>query len=112
MLNADLSIRRFTPRAEELLGLASTDIGRPLVRVNLDINIPQFEHLMLQVMRDATPRQKEFRHDGTSYRLRATPYRTSDNRVEGVVATLFDLTDGQLTNVPPKNDKTKGKKRR
>jgi two-component system CheB/CheR fusion protein len=112
MLNADLSIRRFTPRAEEVLGLTSTDVGRPLVRVNLDINIPHFEHLMLQVMRDATPHQREFKHGETWYRLRATPYRTSDNRIEGVVAALFDLTDGQLWHAPAKTrTKSRIKKR-
>jgi len=93
MLGSDLSIRRFTPKAEELLGLNSVDLGRPLVHVRLRIDIPDFEHLVLEVMRDSTPRQKEFEHGNLWYRMRVTPYRTTDNKVEGVVAALFDISD-------------------
>src|SRR5215471_10485890 len=60
MLTSDLSIRRFTPKAEEMFGLSSSDIGRQLMRVNLKLNIPQFESMMLGVMRDASWRQREF----------------------------------------------------
>ena len=91
MLNSDLSIRRFTPRAEEVLGLAASDVGRLLVRVRFKFNVPEFEHMMLEVMRDNVVREREFKHDGILYRLRAIPYRTSESQVEGVVATFFDL---------------------
>jgi two-component system CheB/CheR fusion protein len=93
MLGSDLSIRRFTPRAEELLGLNSSDVGRPLLQMRLRVNIPEFENMMLEVMRAVSPRQREFEHDSTWYRLRATPYRTAENRVEGVVAVFLDVTD-------------------
>jgi two-component system CheB/CheR fusion protein len=91
MLNSDLTIRRFTPKAEEVLGLTVSDVGRLLVRVRLKFNVPQFEQLMLEVMRENEVREREFTHDGTLYRLRAIPYRTSDDRMEGVVATFFDI---------------------
>ena len=93
MLGSDLSIRRFTPNAEELLGLSSVDVGRPLVHVRLRINIPELEHLMLEVMRDSSPRQREFEVGKTCYRMRMTPYRTTENKIEGVVAAFFDITD-------------------
>ena len=105
MLNSDLTIRRFTPKAEEVLGLTASDIGRLLVRVRFKFNVPEFEHIMLEVMRDNTIRQREFMHDGILYRLRAIPYRTSENEVEGVVATFFDVanlkTDRSLRNWKP-----------
>ena len=93
MLNTDLTIRRYTPNAEELLGLTSTDLGRPLLRVNLNVKVPQFEHVMLEVMRDSKPQQREFKHNRRWYRMRATPYLTSKQNVEGVVAAFFDITD-------------------
>ncbi len=93
MLNSDLSIRRFTPKAEGLFGIGPTDIGRQLLRVNLKLEIPQFEAMMLNVMRDSTSRQREFQHEGKWYRLRATPYRTSDNSIEGAVAVIYEITD-------------------
>jgi two-component system, chemotaxis family, CheB/CheR fusion protein len=93
MLGSDLTIRRVTPNAEELLGLHPADVGRPLVHIKLKMDIPDFEHMALQVMRDACVRQREFQEGKTWYRLRITPYRTADNQTEGVLAALFDITD-------------------
>ena len=93
MLGSDLSLRRFTPKAEELLGLSSLHIGRSLVHVRLKINIPDLAPLMLEVMRDGEARQREFEHGKTWYRLRVTPYQTDLGKIEGVVAALFDISD-------------------
>jgi len=32
-------------------------------------------------------------YDGRSYKLRITPYRTLENKIDGVVVTLLDITD-------------------
>ncbi len=93
MLSSDLTIRRFTPNAADLLGLTAADVGRPLVQVRLKLQVPDLETTMLHVMRDSTPRQKEFEHGKSWYRLRVTPYQTTDSQTEGVVAALFDITD-------------------
>ena len=47
MLSSDFTVRRFTPRAEELLGLSGNDVGRPLVHMKLRLPIPDFEHLTI-----------------------------------------------------------------
>src|SRR5215469_13943742 len=112
MLTSDLSIRRFTPKAEEMFGLSSSDIGRQLMRVNLKLNIPQFESMMLGVMRDASLRQREFRHEGKWYRLRATPYRTSDNSVEGAVAAIFEISAIEREVISGKSERSKRQRRR
>jgi two-component system CheB/CheR fusion protein len=93
MLGSDLSIRLFTPRAEAWLGLHSSDVGRPLREVNPKLNVPKFENMMLEVMRGGSPLQQDFERNGSRYRLRVTPYRTADNKTEGVVAAFLDLTD-------------------
>jgi len=36
--------------------------------------------------------------DGKSYKLRITPYRTLENRIDGVVVVLLDISD--LIGVP------------
>lgn len=93
MLSSDFTLRRFTPRAEQLLGLSGSDVGRPLVHVKLKLAIPQFEHLLIEVMRDGDIRQRQFEHDGTIYRLRISPYRTSEGGIEGVVATIVNISE-------------------
>src|SRR6185369_13368064 len=40
MLGPDLTIRRFTRSAEKMLNIITTDIGRPLMHLNLNIRIP------------------------------------------------------------------------
>jgi two-component system, chemotaxis family, CheB/CheR fusion protein len=95
MLSSDFTVRRFTPRAEELLGLSGTDVGRPLVHLRLKLPVPDFEHLTIKVMRDGSVRQRDFEHDGKVYRVRVNPYRTSEGSIEGVVAVILDMADFQ-----------------
>ncbi len=94
MLGPDLSVRRFTPQAEKILGFSASDVGRPITNLRLKINAPDMEKIMLDVIRDVVTEQRELQDDnGTWYRLRISPYRTSDNKIEGVVMTLLDITD-------------------
>ena len=47
-----------------------------------------------QLLRDLTPREKEVRtEDGRWYVRRIMPYRTLDNRIDGVVITFVDITE-------------------
>ena len=47
-----------------------------------------------QLLRDLTPREKEVRtEDGRWYIRRIMPYRTLDNRIDGVVITFVDITE-------------------
>ncbi len=94
MLGEDLHIRRFTPEAERIFGFSNHDVGKALTHVPLNLEIPQFERWMLDVMRDVTMRNEKVRaRDGKIYNLRITPYRTLENKIDGVVVTLVDVTD-------------------
>jgi len=98
MLGEDLRIRRYTPEAEKLFGFSEHDVGKPLTQLRLSIvDGPKLERWMLDVMRDIAIRSEYVQtHNGKSYRLRITPYRTLENKIEGVVVTLMDI--GELTN--------------
>ena len=101
MLSDDLHIRRFTPEAEKVLGFSQHDLGKPLTHLKLEIDVPQLERWMLDVMRDVRMRSERVQsHNGTSYRMRITPYRTLDNKIEGVVLTLLDISE-----LMPHNDR-------
>lgn len=94
MLGEDLHIRRFTPEAERVFGFSSHDIGKALTHLSLNIEVPQLERWMLDVMRDVTMKTEQVRaRDGKSYKLRITPYRTLENKIDGVVVTLLDISD-------------------
>lgn len=94
MLGEDLHIRRFTPEAERVFGFSNHDVGKALTHLSLNIEVPQLERWMLDVMRDISMRQEQVRAlDGRPYKLRITPYRTLENKIDGVVITLLDISD-------------------
>jgi two-component system, chemotaxis family, CheB/CheR fusion protein len=92
MLGPDLSIRRFTPQAESVFGLASADVGRPIMNVKLKVNVPDLEELLHEVILNVSAKEQEIKDQtGAWHRLRLNPYRTTDNRIEGAVLTLQDI---------------------
>ncbi len=94
MLGEDLHIRRFTPEAERIFGFSSHDMGKALTHLSLNLDLPQLERWMLDVMRDVAMRTEQVNaRDGKIYRLRITPYRTMENKIDGVVLTLLDISD-------------------
>jgi two-component system CheB/CheR fusion protein len=94
MLGQDLHIRRYTPEAQRVFGFSDQDAGQPLARLQLKIGLPELERWMLDVMRDFAMRQEQVQaRDGKVYKLRITPYRTLENKIDGVVLTLVDISD-------------------
>jgi two-component system CheB/CheR fusion protein len=93
-LDRRLSIRRFTPQVASLLSLIDSDVGRPLA--DIVRKVPD-EALVLEaaaVLEDLQPRAAELRSaDGRWYARRILPYRTRDERIEGVVVTYVEVTD-------------------
>jgi two-component system, chemotaxis family, CheB/CheR fusion protein len=94
MLGEDLHIRRYTPEAERVFGFSDDDMGKALTHLPLKLNLPQLERWMLDVMRDVSMRSEHVQsRDGKSYKLRITPYRTLQNKIDGVVLALIDISD-------------------
>jgi len=91
MVSSDLSVRRFTPPATAVLGLMPSDIGRPIPRLKLKVDVRTLEQMMLDVIQEVQPRYEQVQdEDGRWFHLRITPYRTLDNRIDGVVLTVLD----------------------
>ena len=95
MLGSDLTIRRFTPEAQKLLGLIPGDVGRPFGNINAGLNMTDLRNIVVQVMGDLIPIERPVAlRSGGVYRMRFTPYRTNENKIEGAVLTFTPtLTD-------------------
>lgn len=94
MLGNDLRIRRFTPQAERVLNLLSTDVGRRLTDFRLKIDIPDLEALFVEVSENLQTKEREVQdHEGRAYLMSIRPYRTLENRIDGTVMSLYDITD-------------------
>ena len=92
MLTQDLRIRRFTPMAQELFNFIPTDTGRHLSDIRANLNIPHWESLILEVLDTLMVKELEVQtQSGYWYNLRIRPYRTTENRIDGVVLVLFDI---------------------
>jgi two-component system, chemotaxis family, CheB/CheR fusion protein len=91
MVGADLSVRRFTPQAAAMLGLTSSDIGRPMPRLRLKLDMASLEQNMLDVIQQVQSQQLHVQdNDGKWCVLRIVPYRTMDNRIDGVVLSVMN----------------------
>jgi two-component system, chemotaxis family, CheB/CheR fusion protein len=93
IIGSDLTIRHFTPEAQKFLGLIPADVGRPLLNINPTVEIPNFQSLVLQVMSNFRPVEKEFNDAKTGrFQLRILPYRTAENKIDGAVITIIGLS--------------------
>jgi len=88
-----LRIKRFTPRAAQLFNVIPTDLDRPLAHLTHKLEYPDLAADAEQVLSRLTPIEKEVRSaDGDWYTARVLPYRTGDDRIDGVVLTLAETT--------------------
>ncbi len=93
-LDKELKVRRYTPASTCLFSLIPSDVGRPIVDVLRRLSDEVLLDDARRVLADLTPLSKEVRaEDGRWYIRRITPYRTQDDRIEGVVITFVDVCD-------------------
>ena len=92
-LDLDLCVRRFTPKAVDIIPLAGIDSGRPIkhfATALIDTDLAEYAH---EVLEDLSMQEREVRSkDGAYYRMRIRPYRTTNNVIDGVVITFDDIT--------------------
>jgi two-component system CheB/CheR fusion protein len=94
MFGSDLRIRRLTPAAEKVLRLISTDVGRPIADLKPHLSVANLEEILQQVVDTLQPYEREVQDQGgRHYLMRIRPYRTADNRIDGGVLQLLDVSD-------------------
>ena len=92
MLGPDLRVRWFTPMAEKAFNLIPTDAGLPIGDVNLNIDVPDLEQLVVQVIETVSTKEHEVQdREGRWYSLRIRPYETLENKVDGAVLVLVEV---------------------
>jgi PAS domain S-box-containing protein len=92
IMGEDGRIRRFTRSAEDLLNLLPGDVGRPMNNIRPNVDLPELDTIVNQVSRTFAEVQKEIRDKkGRWYSLRIRPYRTADNKIDGVLMAFLDI---------------------
>src|SRR2546423_390682 len=95
MVDNALTVRRATPAARDAFNILPTDIGRPLTELRPNIDVPDLENSVREVIETFGTRERQVTdRKGRPYSLRVRPYRTTDNKIDGAVLTLIDV-DGE-----------------
>jgi two-component system CheB/CheR fusion protein len=92
-LDNDLNVRRFTPQATKIIKLIPADVGRPITDLASDLKYPELADDAREILRTLASAEKPIgARDGRWFMVRIMPYRTLDNRIDGVVITFTDIT--------------------
>lgn len=92
-LDAELRIRMLTPSVEQLFSVTDADVGRPITDFTHKLAYDEVERDARTVLRKLEPMESEVEtKDGRWFMMRLRPYRTVENRIEGVVLSFVDIT--------------------
>jgi len=92
-LDNDLNVRRFTPHTAKIIKLIPTDVGRPITDLVSDLRYATLPADAQMVLQSQTSIEKTISaQDGRWFTVRIMPYRTLDDRIDGVVITFSDIT--------------------
>jgi two-component system, chemotaxis family, CheB/CheR fusion protein len=93
-VDSGLRIQRFTERVIDLFSIAPGDEGRMITDFT---NVLEYDDLAKDaqaVLADLSPIRREVRSRKNAwYDVQCRPYRTVDDKIDGVVITFFDVTE-------------------
>jgi two-component system CheB/CheR fusion protein len=93
-LDSGLRIKRFTERATELFSITPSDEGRPISDFSHQLEYDELIQDMRKILSDLVPIRREvWGRNNLWYDMRMRPYRTVDNKIDGVVITFVDITE-------------------
>jgi two-component system CheB/CheR fusion protein len=93
-LDPSLRIKRFTDRVTQLFSITPSDEGRPITDFAHQLEYDNLTNDAQAVLTNLTPLQREIRgRNGRWFDVRLRPYRTVDNKIDGVVITFVDVTE-------------------
>jgi chemotaxis methyl-accepting protein methylase len=92
-LDNELRVRRFTLQAQTIIKLIPSDVGRPITDLASDLLYPDLIKDAHEVLRTLVFSERSIdTKDKRWFTVRVMPYRTIDNRIDGVVITYADIT--------------------
>ncbi len=93
-LDKELNIRRYTLQATKIFKFIKSDIGRPFTDQVSDLLYPKLATDAMEVLRTLIFIEKQVpAKDGRWFSIRIMPYRTFDDRIDGLVITFFNISD-------------------
>lgn len=93
-LNKDFSVKRFTPRTQDICNIIPSDVGRPFEHISHKLIYEDLHTDVKNVSRNLATIEREVESkEGCWYIVRMFPFRTLDDKIDGVVITFVDITE-------------------
>jgi len=93
-LDTSLRIKRFTDRVTDLFSVTQMNEGRPITDFAHQLEYEELVKDARTVLADLAPVRREVRsRGGRWYDMRLRPYRTVDDKIDGVVITFVDVSE-------------------
>jgi two-component system CheB/CheR fusion protein len=90
-LGNDLRIKRFNKSASRIINVIETDIGRNVDQITSKLKGVDIAEEARDVLRTLHDKQLEVQlKEGKVQRMRILPYRTPDNRIDGILISFVD----------------------
>ena len=92
-LDREFRILRFTPRLGELFNVRPADRGRPITDLTHRVGYSNLLEDGNKVLNKLVPIEQEVQDEENNwYICRILPYRSTEDRIEGIVITFIDIT--------------------
>ena len=88
-LDRSLCIKRYTAPLKQIFNIKQHDLGRPIGDLTHNVLYADLERDAARVLVDLAPFERQVdARDGTRLTVRIRPYRTAEDKIEGVVVTF------------------------
>jgi chemotaxis methyl-accepting protein methylase len=111
-LDDALNVRRFTTQTASIIKLIAGDAGRPITDITTELDYPELVADAREVLRTLVFAEKQIAtRDGRWFLVRIMPYRTLENRIDGVVITFSNITEAKTLEAQLRQTRTEKEKR-
>ena len=95
-LDKELNIRRFTEQISKIVNLRPTDVGRPFTDLVNNLEYPDIAIHAKEVLRTLVFKETAITTNaGNWFNVRIMPYRTFDDKIDGLVITFVDISEAK-----------------
>jgi two-component system CheB/CheR fusion protein len=96
-LDRHLCIQCYTPSVRQFFNIIPSDVARPLAHVTHRLEYDNMHADAARVLETLARVEREvITNDGRYYIAQLVPYRTPEDRIDGVVLSFFDITKRKL----------------
>ena len=97
-LDRELRIKGYTPQAQQIFNIIASDIGRPLKHLTHKLAYDGLADDAGEVLKHSSRLEREISGtDDRHFVARLSPYRTLEDKIDGVVLTFVEVTELKRT---------------